>query len=343
MQTNPGTELTTAEWARVFQEAAALGVLHVGLSGGEPLLRRDLPEFIAAARQAGLYTNLITSALGLDARKPPSCAPPGSIPSRSAFRPTTKSWATKSPAPTPIRASWKPPPRARSRFPAQPQRRAAPPQHRPPARPPRPRRASRRATPRACQHPVLRLGLENRTQLLLTREQVQGAFAIAQAAQLRLRGQMEVLYVLPDYFETRPKPCMQGWGQRYLTVNPMATSSPAPTPPASPACASRTSAEQFLAAIWRASESFDRFRGEEWMPLPCRECPERAHDFGGCRCQAALLTGDATATDPVCRLSPHHATLQDLVQSAEAASDPQPWHHRQNPTKSAAANIESML
>jgi pyrroloquinoline quinone biosynthesis protein E len=138
----------------------------------------------------------------------------------------------------------------------------------------------------------------NRKSLLPSRDQAQAAFALAESAKERLAGRMEVIYVLPDYFEERPKPCMQGWGERYLTVNPIGEVLPCPNATSIPGLRFENVRQNSLAAIWNESESFNRFRGEEWMPLPCRECPERQIDFGGCRCQSALLTGNPSATDP---------------------------------------------
>jgi pyrroloquinoline quinone biosynthesis protein E len=139
----------------------------------------------------------------------------------------------------------------------------------------------------------------NQMQLLPTREQVAAAISIAAAAKERLAGKMELVYVLPDYYETRPKPCMQGWGRRYLTVNPVGNVLPCPNATSIPNLRFENVREQSLASIWNDSASFNQFRGTEWMPLPCQECPQREIDFGGCRCQAALLTGDDHATDPV--------------------------------------------
>lgn len=337
--TSSGEELTAGEWERVFQEAAALGVLHVGLSGGEPLLRRDLPEVVAAAQKAGLYTNLITSGLGLDARKAAQLHEAGLDSVQISFQADESTLADEIAG---TRAH------LRKLEAAAIVREAGFPLslnvvlHR--------RNIERLPAILALAESLGAQRLElantqfygwawrNRSQLLPTREQVHTAFAIAQAAQVRLRGQIEIIYVLPDYFETRPKPCMQGWGQRYLTVNPHGEVLPCPNATSIPGLRFDNVKTQQLAAIWSNSESFNRFRGEEWMPLPCRECPERGNDFGGCRCQAALLTGNVNATDPVCSLSPHHAQLQAMVEAAEQATAIEPWHPRQNPMKSMPVN-----
>ena len=143
----------------------------------------------------------------------------------------------------------------------------------------------------------------NRAALLPTREQVDRAREIAMAAKARLAGKIDIFYVLPDYYETRPKPCLNGWGQRYLTVNPIGDVLPCPTASSAiPDLRFENVRARDLDWIWRESESFNRFRGTEWMPEPCRSCPQKEIDFGGCRCQAALLTGNAANTDPVCAL-----------------------------------------
>jgi PqqA peptide cyclase len=158
----------------------------------------------------------------------------------------------------------------------------------------------------------------NRSILIPTRGQVDAATQVALAARRRLKGVMEVLYILPDYFTGRPKPCMNGWGRRYLTVNPSGFVLPCPTSWEIPRLAFDNVRERSLAWIWEASESFNRFRGTEWMPEPCQSCPQREFDFGGCRCQAALLTGDPANTDPACNFSPHHRLIRE---AGECGSD----------------------
>ena len=156
----------------------------------------------------------------------------------------------------------------------------------------------------------------NRAALLPTREQVARAREVAAAAKERLAGKIEIFYVLPDYYETRPKPCLNGWGQRYLTVNPIGDVLPCPTAFSSiPDLHFENVRNRPLDWIWRESESFNRFRGTEWMPEPCRSCPQKEIDFGGCRCQAALLTGDAANTDPVCTLSPNRGIVDAVLQN----------------------------
>jgi len=174
---------------------------------------------------------------------------------------------------------------------------------------------------------------KNKEQLLPTRSQVEKAAQAASQARSRLKGKMEVLYILPDYYGTRPKPCMNGWGKRYLTVNPVGEVLPCPTSGEIKGLRFESVREKPLDWIWRESEAFNRFRGIEWMPEPCRSCEERETDFGGCRCQAALLTGDAAHTDPACDLSPYRDSLTRLtgaVPASPLAKEPS-YQYRVNP------------
>jgi pyrroloquinoline quinone biosynthesis protein E len=328
-----GFELESSEWKRVFQEAARLGVLHVGLSGGEPLLRRDLAELIAGAREAGLYTNLITSGLGLDLARAQHLRASGLDSVQISFQADDE---TLGDVIAGVRAH----------------------QHKIAAA-----AAVKQAGLPLSLNVVLhrsnigrlqsiislaeKLGAQrlelanvqfygwaflNRNSLLPSRQQVQDALTMALSEKKRLAGRMDVIYVLPDYFEKRPKPCMQGWGEYYLTVNPFGQVLPCPNASSISNLRFENVRQQSLEQIWNEAESFNRFRGEEWMPLPCRECPERHVDFGGCRCQAALLTGDSSATDPVCSLSPHHGILKNIVNEGPQGRDDFVWNARQNPT-----------
>ena len=161
----------------------------------------------------------------------------------------------------------------------------------------------------------------NRAHLLPTREQVASAARVAAEEKERLAGCMEIFYVLPDYFEDRPKPCMNGWGQRYLTVNPVGEVLPCPTASSIPGLRFDDVRTRSLVWIWQESESFNRFRGTEWLPEPCQSCPRREIDFGGCRCQAALVAGDAARTDPVCALSPDHQRIEAEIEAMNKVSE----------------------
>ena len=160
--------------------------------------------------------------------------------------------------------------------------------------------------------------LTNRSALLPTQAQLDQAREVAQAARERLKGKIELLFVLPDYYSDRPKACMSGWGKRYLLVSPDGLALPCHLAHTLPGLRWDSVQEQSLAQIWLHSEAFAAFRGEAWMPEPCQSCERRAIDFGGCRCQAYHLTGDAAATDPACALSPKHALVRDARVAAQA-------------------------
>lgn len=333
-----GAELTTSEWQRVFHEASALGVLQAGLSGGEPLARRDLAEIVRGAREARLYTNLITSGIGLDEAHASELRDAGldsvqlSIQSDEVELADeiagTRAHTRKLEAAAAVRAAGI---ALSLNFVIH-------------------RRNIDRLPQMIALAETLRAGrielanvqfygwaFQNRAALLPTRDQVARAREVATAAQARLAGQIDIFYVLPDYYETRPKPCLNGWGQRYLTVNPIGDVLPCPTASSAiPDLRFENVRARSLEWIWRESESFNRFRGTEWMPEPCQSCPQKEIDFGGCRCQAALLTGQAANTDPVCEFSPNRARVDAVLDDLNLATfAPPPWAPRTNPSVAA--------
>src|SRR5438128_6411539 len=326
-------ELTTDEWKRVIREAAALGVLQIGFSGGEPLARRDLAELVRAAREANLYTNLITSGIGLDDDRVGALHDAGLDSVQLSFQSDETGLADeiagarahqrKLNVAAKIRAEGIP---LSLNF-----------------------VIHRRNIDRLPQVIELAETLEaervelanvqfygwaslNRPALLPTRQQVVRAREIATAAKARLAGKIDIFYVLSDYYETRPKPCLNGWGQRYLTVNPIGDVLPCPTASSAiPALRFENVRGRALDWIWRESESFNRFRGTEWMRDPCRSCPQKEIDFGGCRCQAALLTGNAANTDPVCTLSPNRSVVDAVLRDMNSNDAARDWTYRVNP------------
>jgi pyrroloquinoline quinone biosynthesis protein E len=332
-------ELTTADWERVLGEAGELGVLHVHLSGGEPLLRSDLPELVRSARQAGLYTNLLTSGVGLTPPRAEQLQKAGLDSVQISFQADEEGIADAI-AGVPAHA--------------------------------RKLRAARLVVEMGWPltlNVVLHRGnidriealialaeelgaerlelantqyygwaWENRTALPPSRHQAEQALVAATIAAERLRGRMQVVYVLPDYLSDRPKPCMNGWGQRHLTVNPVGDVLPCPTAGVISGLHFDNVRRRSLGWIWEESESFNRFRGTEWMREPCRSCPERERDFGGCRCQAALLTGDAANTDPVCGLAPFHETVSSHTETTSMPLQldlSRTWAWRRNPCLSS--------
>lgn len=326
-------ELDTEQWTRVIQEAASLGVLQIGFSGGEPLQRKDVEALVRIARESGLYTNLITSGLGLTKSRAKQLAESGLDNVQLSFQAAEGALADSIAGAQTAHD--------------------------------RKLRAAeivyengialslnvvlhrfninrlRQIIDLAEGLGATRLELantqyygwafRNRSLLIPTRGQVEVATEVALAARRRLKGVMEVLYVLPDYFTGRPKPCMNGWGRRYLTVNPSGSVLPCPTAWEIPGLAFDNVRERSLAWIWKGSESFNRFRGTEWMPDPCRSCPQREVDFGGCRCQAALLTGDPANTDPACEFSPYHRLVREVVTRGSVETEVADLLYRQNP------------
>jgi PqqA peptide cyclase len=315
-------ELDTATWGRVFREAAALGVLQVHLSGGEPAARRDLPEIVKAGREAGLYNNLITSAVGLTSQNLAVLADAGldhvqisiqdsdeisadhiaGYNGASARKRAIARDVVKLGLPLTINV------------------------------------VVHRANIGRIESMVelaLSLGasrieiahvqyygwaLKNRAALMPTREQVD--LAVHQVAALRTRhhGRIVIDAVVPDYYARFPKPCVGGWGRRSLNVTPAGRVLPCHAAEVIPGLEFWNVREHSLAEIWRASPAFLAFRGTDWMQEPCKSCTRRDQDFGGCRCQAFLLTGDARAADPVCHLSPQHALVEHLAAAREDAA-----------------------
>jgi PqqA peptide cyclase len=314
-------ELDTAAWTRVFAEAAALGVVHLHLSGGEPLARADLTELVAAAAKQQLYSNLITSGLGLTARRAAALADAGLSSVQLSIQAPDDELAEQIAGHGGLR---------RKRQAAEAVHEAALPLsmnvvlHR--------RNLDRLAqlVELAVSWGARRLelantqyygwGLLNREALLPTRDQLAAAEAVYDRLKVQLRGTVELLWIIPDYYEQRPKPCMGGWASQALTVAPDGRALPCPVAGDISSLNYPRIQEHSLEWIWRQSPAFNAFRGTAWMPSPCRDCARREEDFGGCRCQAFALTGDAARTDPVCGLSADRF----LVDAALAAAAERP-------------------
>jgi pyrroloquinoline quinone biosynthesis protein E len=312
-----GPELATEDWARTFREAEALGVVQVNLTGGEPLLRDDLPELCAAARSCDLFTNLITSGLPLSRGRLRALAEAGldavqlsvqdtdpataaRIAGLDALEPKTlvAEWTRELGLPLTINVVLHRQNLARlDALIAMAERLGA-------------------DRLELAHVQVLGWALLNREHLLPSAAMMSEARRAIAEAQVRLRGRLEILSVLPDYFVDRPRACMDGWGRRYLVVAPDGRVLPCHAAQTLPGLDFESVRDRSVAEIWYGSSAFNRFRGEGWMPEPCRSCAERGVDFGGCRCQAFHLTGDAAATDPACSLAPRH----DLVVAARAGA-----------------------
>lgn len=318
------SELSTAEWASVFEQAGELGVLHAHFTGGEPLARTDLTELIAAARQPGLYTNLITSGIGLNEQRLQALVDAGLDHIQLSFQDSHED-----------AANWIAGAKAHAHKIEL-------------ARAIRKRVDQKRVafTVNLVVHRqnldhleemiafIEQLGperieiahaqyygwaLANRATLLPTRAQLQKAVAVVAEAEKKLAGKIRIDSVVPDYYAKYPKACMGGWGQRLMLINPSGKVLPCHAAEVIPGLLFENVREQTLQWIWQESPSFRRFRGEDWMPEPCRSCDRRTEDFGGCRCQAFLLAGDATVTDPACSLAPAHSIVEAAVLEANSS------------------------
>jgi pyrroloquinoline quinone biosynthesis protein E len=314
--------LTLDEWVRVLTEARTLGVLQLHLSGGEPLQRRDLVDIVAQARALGFYTNLITSALALTSAKAQQLQQAGldhvQISIQAADAPTsdliagTPSFHKKIAAARLVKALGFPLTLnvvLHRRNIEQIESILA--------------LAEELAADRIELANTQYYGwaLRNRAALLPTREQLQRVEPIVRATRERLAGQMQIIYVLPDYYSRYPKPCMGGWARHQLTIAPNGAVLPCLAAAQLPSLPIENVRNRSLEWIWNESPMFNRFRGTDWMPEPCRSCPRQNIDFGGCRCQAFQLTGDAAATDPVCHLSPNHSIVEEIVRDINGESE----------------------
>ena len=319
--TAQGRELSTSEWLRVLREGRALGAVQLGLSGGEPLLREDLEALIDEARALGYYSNLITSGVGLTEQRIGAFKEAGldhiqlsfqdSTRELNDFLSSTRTFELKSKVAKLIKSH---------------------------------------DYPMVLNVVIHRLNIDhvgqilemaealgaeyvelantqyygwahlNRDRLLPTREQVVRAEETTNRFREKVGRKMRIFFVVPDYFEVRPKACMNGWGSVFLTVTPDGTALPCHAARMLPGLAFPNVREASLEAIWYDSEGFNRYRGDAWMREPCRSCPEKGKDFGGCRCQAYLLTGDPANADPVCDLSPQHDRVTQALLAAEAGA-----------------------
>ena len=307
-------ELSTEEWKKVLRDARDLGALQLGFTGGEPLLRNDLEELVAYANEIGFYTNLITSGIGLTDERMLALKQAGlkhvQLSLQSTKAPLTdelvgaRAHALKLEAARVIKAH---------------------------------------NFPMVLNMPVFKqniddidkmvqwaadLGVEyiefaniqyynwalmNRDELMPTLEQVREAEAVVQRWREKLGNSMTIYFVIPDYYEGRPKACMNGWGAIHLTVAPDGVPMPCQEARVIPGLEFLSVREKPLSWIWHESPLFRKYRGLDWLPEPCSSCSEKEKDFGGCRCQAFLLTGEASNTDPACSRSPLHQRIKDAV------------------------------
>jgi len=318
-------ELSTDDWIRVLRQGRELGAVQLGLSGGEPLTRDDLETIVGEAHTLGYYTNLITSGIGLTEERIKALKAAGldhiqlsfqdSTREVNDFLSSTRTFELKSKVAALIK---------------------------------------KYEYPMVLNVVLHRLNIDhvqeilemaesmgaeyvelantqyygwawhNRERLLPSREQLQRAEEITNRFRERVGNKMRVLFVVPDYFERRPKPCMNGLGSVFLTVTPDGTALPCHAAKTLPGLTFPNVKDASVEWIWRDSPGFNHYRGDSWMKEPCRSCPEKTKDFGGCRCQAYLLTGDPDNADPVCDLSPHHHLVTEMVDKASAPAAPAP-------------------
>jgi pyrroloquinoline quinone biosynthesis protein E len=312
---NRSGELDTASWARVFREAASLGVLQVHLSGGEPAARRDLKEIVAAARDAGLYSNLITSGVGLTAQGLNALADAGLDHVQISIQDSEQASADKI-------AGYKGAFARKNALAAEVVKLGLPLTvnvvvHR-----------ANIGRVEAMVDMALAFGagrveiahvqyygwaLKNRAALMPSREEVEQAVGQVERLRTLHHGRIVIDAVVPDYYARFPKPCVGGWGRRSLNVTPAGKVLPCHAAEVIPGLEFWNVREHSLNEIWRLSPAFMAFRGTDWMQEPCKSCAMKEKDFGGCRCQAFLIAGDARAADPVCHLSPHHTRVAELA------------------------------
>ncbi|MBP8779502.1 MAG: pyrroloquinoline quinone biosynthesis protein PqqE [Alicycliphilus sp.] len=332
------SELTTAEWVEVMRQARQLGAAQLGFSGGEPLVRDDLEELVQEAHRLGYYTNLITSGVGLTPARAQRLKDAGldhvqlsfqdSTRELNDFLSHTKTFELKKKVAQTIKAhDW---PMVMNCV------------------------LHRHNLPHVGQiiEMALDLGAEylelanvqyygwawvNRDHLMPTRAQLQEAEAVVQGWRERIGKQCRLLFVVPDYFEERPKACMNGWGSVFLSIAPDGLAMPCHNARDLPGLQLPNVREQPIADIWQRSQAFNAYRGQDWMQEPCRSCDERYKDFGGCRCQAFMVTGDAAATDPVCSKSPQHEKIVEFVRRAPERRQSIPIVHRSDPQPCARA------
>ena len=311
-------ELSTEEWIRVLREGRAMGAAQLGLSGGEPLLRDDLEEIVAEAHKLGYYVNLITSGIGMTEARIKALKDAGLDHIQLSFQDSTKEMndflsSTKT---------------------FELKKRVA-------------ELIKQYDYPMVLNCVLHKLNIDhvgeilemaermeadyvelansqfyswayiNRSQLLPTQEQLIRAEQITDAFREKVKGKMKLFFVMPDYYSERPKKCMNGWGNVFITVQADGTVLPCHVASMLPGIEFPNAREKSMDWIWYDSPAFNKYRGDAWMKDLCKTCPEKENDLGGCRCQAYMLTGDATNADPVCSKSPHHHKLAEAVAESQ--------------------------
>jgi pyrroloquinoline quinone biosynthesis protein E len=315
--TGYGEELATEDWLRVLRQGRSLGATQLGFSGGEPLMRDDLEVLAAEARRLGYYSNLITSGVGLNERRIAALKEAGLDHIQLSFQDSTREMNDFLSSTRTFDLK----------------RRVA-------------KMVKQHGYPMVLNVVLHRLNIDhvaqildmaeqleadyvelantqyygwayaNRDRLLPSREQLERAEAVTRRFRERAGERMKIYFVVPDYYANRPKACMNGWGAVFLCVTADGVALPCHEARMLPGLEFPNVRSRGLAWIWRDSPAFNHYRGDDWMREPCRSCPEKGKDYGGCRCQAYLLTGEAANADPVCDKSPDHAVITQAIDRA---------------------------
>ncbi|HEX7954060.1 MAG TPA: pyrroloquinoline quinone biosynthesis protein PqqE [Burkholderiales bacterium] len=321
--TRYGEELSTEDWLRVLRQGRELGATQLGFSGGEPLMRDDLEIMVSEARKLGYYSNLITSGIGLNEKRIAAFKEGGldhiqlsfqdSTREMNDFLSSTKTFDLKQKVARLIKQYDYPMVlncvlhRHNIDHVQQILEMAE---------------AMDAEYVELANTQYYGWAYVNRDQLLPTRDQLRRAEEVTNKFRERVGNKMRIFFVVPDYYEERPKACMNGWGALFLTVTSDGLALPCHEARMLPGLTFPNVREHDLGWIWNDSPGFNAYRGDSWMKEPCRSCPDKVKDFGGCRCQAYMLTGDATNTDPVCGLSPLHHLVTDVVDQAQLPKAP---------------------
>jgi pyrroloquinoline quinone biosynthesis protein E len=335
---NRSTELSKDAWTRIFKEAASLGVLQADFTGGEPLARPDIVELVRAARAASLYVSLITSGLPLDEAKLAALVDAGLDHFQLSFQGAREDTAadisgTRTHTHKLRVLEWLKKHRIgvtlnfvihRQNIHELEEMLALVDEHKP-------------GCVEFASVQYYGYALANRDNLLPTRKQLDHCVAVLKAAEERWKGTTRIVFVVPDYYARYPKPCVGGWGRKLMLVSPNGMVLPCHAASVIPGMQFENVKDKSLEEIWKNSPAFQAFRGEEWMQEPCKSCDRRHVDFGGCRCQALLLTGDGAATDPVCSLAPTRPKVDAILEIVNSANaQPQieksSWIYRPNPS-----------
>jgi PqqA peptide cyclase len=343
--THTQNELDTGQWIQVLRDARKMGALQLGISGGEPLLRDDIEEIVAEAGRLGYYSNLITSGVGLTEQRIAEFKRGGLDHIQLSMHDITKeinnfitdtnTFGLKQKVAAMIKAH---------------------------------------GYPMVLNVVIHRYNIEhigeilemaealgadyvelantqyygwsliNRNQLMPTREQLEKAEAVTNQFRERVGSKMKIYFVVPDYFSDRPKKCMNGWGEVFMIVTANGDVLPCHSARVLPGLEFPNVREHGLEWAWTESPAFNKYRGDDWMKEPCRTCPEKEKDLGGCRCQAFLLSGDAESADPVCSLSPNHHLIEEAIEAAgKPTEQPIVFRNDKNSRKIAAGEAEELV